>query len=91
MDCGRLVHCQFSPCSKLIWKTWTAAKCKLHIWLAMSHRILTADRMHRHGLESHTACPLCDQEDEAADHIATGCVFAREVRFSTLSHAAWRI
>lgn len=29
--------------------------------------------------------PLCDQEDETADHIATGCVFAREVWFSTLS------
>lgn len=76
---------EFFPCSKTIWKTWAPAKCKLHIWLAVHRRISTADRMIRHGMQSHTACPLFDQEDETAGHIATGCVFAKEIWFATLS------
>lgn len=51
----------------------------------MRRRIWTADRMRRHGMESHIICPLCDQDDETADHIATGCVFAKEVWFYALS------
>lgn len=79
------VGLEFFPCGMLIWKTWALAKCKLHIWLVVRRRIWTADRMHRHGMESHTTCPLCDQEDETTDHIATGCVFARDVWFPALS------
>ena len=30
-------------------------------------------------MNSHTSCPLCDQEPETADHLAVGCVFVREV------------
>ena len=63
------------PCGK----TWASTKCKIQIWLAMQRRLWTADRRLRHGLESHTACPLCDQAPKTADHIALGCVFAREV------------
>ncbi|CAM0872787.1 unnamed protein product [Alopecurus aequalis] len=67
------------PCGKTIWKTWAPAKCKVHIWLAMQCRLWTADRMQRHGMNSHTMCPLCEQEPETADHPAVGCVFAKEV------------
>lgn len=30
-------------------------------------------------------CPLCEQEAETADHLALGCVFAREVWHSALA------
>ena len=74
------------PCGRALWKTWAPAKCKLHFWLAMRRRIWTADRRLRHGLQSHVMCPLCEQEAETADHLALGCVFAREVWHSAL----WR-
>ena len=73
------VGLEFFPCGKTIWKTWAPAKCKIHIWLALQRRLWTADRRLRHGLNSHTNCPLCDQAPETADHLALGCVFAREV------------
>jgi hypothetical protein len=31
-----------------------------------------------------TMCPLCEQESETADHIAVGCVLAREIWYNTL-------
>ena len=36
-------------------------------------------------MNSHTACPLCDQLPETADHIALGCVFARQTWHGVLS------
>ncbi|CAM0911794.1 unnamed protein product [Alopecurus aequalis] len=76
---------EFFPCGKTIWHAWAPSKCKIHIWLAMQRRIWTADRMRRRGMNTHTSCPLCDQEPETADHIAVGCVLAREVWHATLS------
>ena len=72
------VGLELFPCGKTIWKTWAPAKCKIHICLAMQRRLWTADRRLRHGLASHTACPLCDQDPERTDHIALGCVFSWE-------------
>ena len=73
------VGLELFPYGKSIWKTWAPRKCKMHIWLAMQRRLWTADRMLRHGMNSHTTCPPCDQVPETADHIAVGCVFVREV------------
>lgn len=78
------VGLQFFPCGKVIWETWAPAKCKVHIWLAMQRRLWTADRMRRRRMNTHSTCPLCDQEDETADHLAVGCVLAREVWHATL-------
>ena len=73
------VGLELFPCGKTICKTWAPGKCKVHMWLALQRRLWTADRMRRHGMNSHTTCPLCDQEPETADHIVAGCVYAREV------------
>jgi hypothetical protein len=72
------------PCGKAIWRTWAPAKCKVHIWLAMQRRLWTADRMARRGLNARATCPLCEQENETADHIAVGCVLVREVWYNSL-------
>jgi hypothetical protein len=72
------------PCGKAIRRTWAPAKCKVHMWLAMQRRLWTADRLLRRGLNARAMCPLCEQESETADHIAVGCVLAREVWYNTL-------
>jgi hypothetical protein len=43
-----------------------------------------ADHLLRRGLNARSMCPLCEQESETANHIAVGCVLAREVWYSTL-------
>ncbi|XP_071685214.1 uncharacterized protein [Lolium perenne] len=40
--------------------------------------------MLRHGMQSHSNCPLCEQALETADHLALGCVLSREVWHATL-------
>ena len=80
------VGLEFFTCGKTIWKTWAPAKCKIHIWLALQQRLWTADRRLRHRLNYHTNCPLCDQDPETSDHLALGCVFAREVWYNILRH-----
>ena len=96
MDCGRhsasftyrlfFAGLVLFPCGKALWKAWAPAKCKLHFWLAMRRGRWRADRRLQHGMPSHVMCPLCDQAAETADHLALGCVYAREVWHSKLTH-----
>ena len=68
------------PLAEPIWKCWAAPKCKLFVWLASQHRIWTSDRRFRHGLQDRpSACFVCLQEEDTADHILAQCVFARQV------------
>jgi hypothetical protein len=63
-----------------IWKAKATPKSKLFMWLAAQHRIWTSDRRARHGLQAHTsACYVCLQEEDTAEHILMQCVVAREV------------
>ena len=68
---------QFEPWKRL-WKSWAPNKCKIFVWLAIRNRCWTADRLQKRGLPYPARCPLCDQEDETAQHILTSCVFARQ-------------
>jgi hypothetical protein len=43
------------------------------------YRIWTSDRRHRHGLQDHTCCILCDQEQESADHLLVACSYSKQV------------
>jgi hypothetical protein len=70
----------FEPWRRL-WKSWAPGKCKLFIWLAIRNRCWTADRLAKRGLEHPDKCPLCDQEEETAQHLLTTCVVARQVWF----------
>jgi hypothetical protein len=40
--------------------------------------------MARRGLNARVTCPLCEQENETANHIAVGCVLVREVWYNSL-------
>ena len=67
------------PGHKLIWQTWAPLKVKIFLWLAFRQRHRTADRRARHGLETHTNCPLCDQELETSDHLFASCSVTLQV------------
>ncbi|GJN13726.1 hypothetical protein PR202_gb00464 [Eleusine coracana subsp. coracana] len=73
----------FEPWKRL-WKTWTPAKCKLFLWLAIRNKCWTADRLANRGLDHPEKCPLCDQEEETIQHLLTTCVVAREVWYKLL-------
>jgi hypothetical protein len=65
-----------------IWKSKATPKSKLFVWLAAQHRIWTADRRFRHGLQTATSpCYVCLQDEDTAEHILVQCVVAREVWF----------
>ena len=62
-----------------VWEVWAPLRVKLFLWLAIRRRQWTADRRRRHGLDVHSACYLCDQQDETIDHIIVECPFARQL------------
>jgi len=66
------------PPWRRIWKSWAPLRCKFFLWLAIKQRIWTADRLAKRGLPHHAACPLCDQEQETAQHLLLTCVFTRQ-------------
>uniref|UniRef100_A0A0A9BGC0 Reverse transcriptase zinc-binding domain-containing protein n=1 Tax=Arundo donax TaxID=35708 RepID=A0A0A9BGC0_ARUDO len=53
-------------------------KCKLHICLALQHKLLTADKMRTRGRDVSNTCKLCNVQDETAAHLTVNCTFARE-------------
>lgn len=68
------------PYAACIWKSWALLKCKIFAWLAVQHRIWTSDRRAKHGLQDQpSACYLCPQDEDNAEHILVHCVYAREV------------
>jgi hypothetical protein len=67
------------PAAPLVWHSFAPLKHKLHAWLALHRHCWTADRRLRHGLPSHTLCPLCATVDETLDHISLHCPFATMV------------
>ena len=73
----------FEPC-KRIRKAWAPGKCKTFLWLAIRNRCWTADRLQKRGMPHPEHYPLCDQEDETAQHILTTCVFARQFWYAIL-------
>jgi len=74
---------QFEPWKRL-WKAWAPNKCKTFVWLAIRNRCWTADRLQKRGVPHPDHCPLCDQEDETAQHLLTSCVFAQQLWFHIL-------
>jgi hypothetical protein len=61
---------------------WCAAaplKVKYFFWIALHGRLWTTEWRKQHGLQPDATCALCDQLDEATDHLLCSCIFAREV------------
>jgi hypothetical protein len=51
---------------------------------AIRNRCWTAYRLAKKGLSHPIRCPLCDQEEEAIQHLLTSCDVARQVWFNLL-------
>ncbi|WVZ54858.1 hypothetical protein U9M48_005602, partial [Paspalum notatum var. saurae] len=54
-------------------------RVKIFLWLASRRRLWTADRRHRHGLEAHETCLLCEAKPESVDHLFVRCCFTLDV------------
>jgi hypothetical protein len=75
--------------AKDLWKASAPPKVKFFFVLTLHHRIWTADRRMRHGLQDSAACALCDQDDETVDHLLVGCAYARELWYRLLRPGGW--
>ena len=62
-----------------VWRSWAPAKCKLFLWMAMQHKILTADVLLRRGWENNYFFPLCMHCLETAVHLLSECSWSRKV------------
>jgi hypothetical protein len=47
-------------------KSWSPAKCKVFLWLAIHNRCWTADCLAKRNLPHPESCTLCEQEVETA-------------------------
>jgi hypothetical protein len=68
---------------------WTP-RCKFFIWLATYNRCWTADCLARRGLDHPERCPLCDQEEETAQHLLVSCVFATQIWWHVFFPMGWQ-
>jgi ribosomal protein S14 len=57
---------------------------KFFFWVALPRRLWTTDRRKRHDLQETDECVPCGQEKETIEHLALGCVVARQLWFLLL-------
>ncbi|KAM0861134.1 hypothetical protein ACQ4PT_046070 [Festuca glaucescens] len=77
------------PGMQQLWKTFAPLRFKFFGWLALRGRCWSADRMRRHVMTAHTACPLCSIHDESLDHLLVRCPFSRAIWFRLLQRHGW--
>ncbi|PVH31679.1 hypothetical protein PAHAL_9G208900 [Panicum hallii] len=70
-------YCTFN--SRAIWRAKAEGKHRSFAWLLVQQKILTADKLIARNWPCDPVCPLCDQEQQTAEHLCLHCVFAREV------------
>ncbi|KAM0867117.1 hypothetical protein ACQ4PT_042204 [Festuca glaucescens] len=73
------------PGAANVWDSFAPMPYKFHAWLALRRRCWSADRMARHGMQSHVACPLCNADAETLDHLSLLCPFAQRVWSATIN------
>lgn len=68
---------QKTPSFDFVWRNFAPAHVKFFGWLLMQNRIQCKTNLEKKGLLPDALCELCKLHDEDADHIITGCPFAR--------------
>ncbi|KAD4179295.1 hypothetical protein E3N88_27886 [Mikania micrantha] len=64
----------------LKWCKWVPAKANIVAWRAEMNRLPTRLVLRRRGVAvDSTACPMCNEGEETAEHLIIGCPFANEV------------
>ncbi|XP_062020762.1 uncharacterized protein LOC133737169 [Rosa rugosa] len=75
---------------KKLWKLNVPPKIQLFGWLLFRGRLKTRDRLSRFGYVEDNSCPMCDNDNETADHLFGCCEFTKEVwRLSNLDALPW--
>ncbi|XP_057845071.1 uncharacterized protein LOC131054551 [Cryptomeria japonica] len=68
-------HRAFNPNwpSKLCWNKWVLPKAGDFLWIVLSGRILTGDRLKTIGIQGPSCCVLCNIGEETVDHLLFNC------------------
>ena len=65
------------PSFDFIWRNFAPPRVKFFAWLLIQDRIQCKTNLEKKGLLSNATCDLCKIQDEDANHIVSGCSFAR--------------
>ena len=65
------------PSFDFIWRNFAPPRVKFFAWLLIQDRIQCKTNLEKKGLLSNATCDLCKSQDEDANHIVSGCSFAR--------------
>ena len=76
-------HCKFQD--DLIWKAKAGNKCKVHAWILMHDKILTADNMQKRVWPHQEHRVLCNGPLETRLYLSLLCPFARAIWCQVLS------
>jgi hypothetical protein len=77
--------------AKEVWKVKAPNEFSFFMWLAIQDRCWTAERRHRHGLQSSSSCAFCNQLPESVDHLLVACVISCEIWFKCLRRYGWQL
>ncbi|KAJ1254358.1 hypothetical protein BS78_K077700 [Paspalum vaginatum] len=61
------------PGHELIWSSWLPLRVRIFLWLAHRHRLWTADRRRKRGLDARELCWLCNRRPESCFHLLVEC------------------
>lgn len=62
-----------------VWKTKAIPKCRMHAWLLLQNKCLTADNLAKRGWPHNPTCRLCMVHPETALHISASCSYSVRV------------
>ncbi|KAL9241189.1 hypothetical protein vseg_015327 [Gypsophila vaccaria] len=65
--------------TKAIWNYWCPPKHQFTGWLVAHQALKTADVLIRHGMAVDSTCPLCEMEEENAQHLFFTCPYSSQV------------
>ena len=68
-----------SPILSQVWKTKATPKCRMHAWLLLRNKCLTADNLAKRGWPHDPICKLCFIHPETAVHLAATCSYSQQV------------
>jgi hypothetical protein len=68
-----------------IWKAKATPKCRLHSWILVHNKCLTADNLEKRGWPHNPICRLCFISPETAPHISASCPYSRTIWYLLLA------
>jgi hypothetical protein len=69
---------QKSPSFNFVWRNHAPPRVRFFAWLLVQNRIQCKVNLAKKNIVDDATCELCKEHDEDADHIVSGCRFARQ-------------